>query len=141
MNRAKDLIQKNQTLTLATAIDNKAWAAPVFYVNIDENFYFFSSPKARHINEALASGQASCTIYEEGTSWQNLLGLQMSGNVLNVHAGFEASKAFLGEFEQMPPKFSAKKINGKRASDRVRRGEEVQMKPKKIRIDSNGIGL
>ncbi len=36
-------------------------------------------------------------------------------------------KHFLGKIEQVPPRFSAIKINGKRACDRVRRGEKVNL--------------
>lgn len=43
---------------------------------------------------------------------------------------------FLGEIEQIPPKYSALKIDGKRACDRVRAGEEVEMKVRKIRVDA-----
>ena len=43
-------------------------------------------------------------------------------------------EGFVGEIEQMPPKFSAKKINGKRACDLVREGKEVKLKPKKVQI-------
>lgn len=41
---------------------------------------------------------------------------------------------FLGEIDQLPPKFSAKKINGKRACDIVRSGKEVDLKPCKVTI-------
>lgn len=44
-------------------------------------------------------------------------------------------KNFLGEIGQIPPKYSALKIAGKRASDRVRMGEQIAMKERKIRID------
>ncbi len=100
--RVKNLILNNQTMTLATAIDNQAWAAPVFYVNFDQNFYFFSNPDARHIKEGFASGQVACTIYAEDASWQNLMGLQMSGNILNVPGGMEASKAILAYVIKFP---------------------------------------
>lgn len=43
---------------------------------------------------------------------------------------------FLGTIEQMPPAFSALKVGGKRACDRVRAGEVVELKPRPIRIDS-----
>ena len=43
---------------------------------------------------------------------------------------------FLGKIQQLPPKYSALKINGKRACDRVRAGEEVEMEPREVRIDS-----
>lgn len=43
---------------------------------------------------------------------------------------------FLGTIEQLPPAFSALKVGGKRACDRVRAGETVELKPRPIRIDA-----
>lgn len=48
----------------------------------------------------------------------------------------KAMKGFVGDISQIPPKFSALKVAGKRASDRVRDGEEVVLKSRDIRIDS-----
>lgn len=42
--------------------------------------------------------------------------------------------AFLGEQVQTPPIFSAKKINGKRAYESARKGEEIKMRPNPITI-------
>lgn len=39
---------------------------------------------------------------------------------------------FVGELDQLPPKFSAKKINGVRAYDLARNGEDFDLKPKRI---------
>jgi tRNA pseudouridine55 synthase len=41
---------------------------------------------------------------------------------------------FRGDIEQIPPMFSAKKINGKRLYKLARQGEEVERKPQKITI-------
>ena len=41
---------------------------------------------------------------------------------------------FIGKQQQMPPQFSAKKINGQKACDLARRGVEVELKPKEIEI-------
>lgn len=41
---------------------------------------------------------------------------------------------FIGEIEQKPPVFSAIKIDGKRAYDLARKGEEVEMKSRKTTI-------
>lgn len=41
---------------------------------------------------------------------------------------------FKGEIEQIPPKYSALKINGKRASDLARENIEFEIKPRKIHI-------
>jgi tRNA pseudouridine55 synthase len=41
----------------------------------------------------------------------------------------EALKSLEGELEYLPPKYSAKKIDGKRAYDLAREGKEVEMRP------------
>lgn len=41
---------------------------------------------------------------------------------------------FLGEQEQIPPVYSAKNINGKRAYSYARKGEDIEMKPHQITI-------
>ena len=43
-------------------------------------------------------------------------------------------KDFVGKQNQMPPQFSAKKINGQKACDLARNGIEVELKPKEIEI-------
>lgn len=41
---------------------------------------------------------------------------------------------FIGEISQIPPKYSALKINGKRAYEMARKGENIVMKPRKVKI-------
>lgn len=43
---------------------------------------------------------------------------------------------FVGEIEQTPPTYSACKVGGKRSYDMRRNGEDVELKPKHIRIDA-----
>lgn len=43
-------------------------------------------------------------------------------------------ETFKGDITQIPPVFSALKINGKRACDRVRAGEEVALEPRNITV-------
>jgi tRNA pseudouridine55 synthase len=43
-----------------------------------------------------------------------------------------ALKGFLGEQDQIPPQFSAVKINGKRAYHMARKGEEFEVKSRKV---------
>jgi tRNA pseudouridine55 synthase len=47
-----------------------------------------------------------------------------------------AAVRFHGEIEQMPPQFSAKKIDGQPAYKLAREGKRVELKPAKIRIES-----
>ena len=46
-----------------------------------------------------------------------------------------ALAAFVGEIEQVPPAFSALKVDGKRAYDLARAGEAVDLKPRRIVIE------
>ena len=47
----------------------------------------------------------------------------------------ETLKRFIGRIEQIPPAFSACKVDGKRAYTLARKGEEVNLKPKILVID------
>lgn len=47
----------------------------------------------------------------------------------------EALPRFVGDIEQVPPSYSACKIEGERAYKMRRNGEEVKLKPKRIHID------
>ncbi len=47
----------------------------------------------------------------------------------------EVLKQFIGTIEQIPPVFSACKVEGKRAYELARQGEEVQLKAKTLVID------
>lgn len=43
-------------------------------------------------------------------------------------------KKFIGEIEQIPPLFSAKKISGKKAYELARKGLKINLKPQKVKI-------
>lgn len=47
----------------------------------------------------------------------------------------EKVKTFIGEIWQVPPTFSACKVEGKRAYEFAREGQEVELKPKLLAID------
>lgn len=47
----------------------------------------------------------------------------------------EVVSGFIGEINQVPPEYSACKIGGARAYNLMRKGREVELKPKKLRID------
>ena len=44
-------------------------------------------------------------------------------------------KEFIGDIQQVPPAYSACKVNGDRAYDLMRKGRDVELKPKTLRID------
>lgn len=47
----------------------------------------------------------------------------------------DALAGFVGEIEQVPSAVSAIKVDGKRAYDRVRSGEQVELPPRPVRVD------
>ncbi len=47
----------------------------------------------------------------------------------------EKLKGFIGEIQQVPPEYSACKVNGDRAYELKRKGKDVELKPKTLRVD------
>lgn len=91
--QALELINRQSTMTLATARDNTPWAAPVYYVFYQSAFFFFSDPESRHIIEAMESKQASAAIYPYADTWQGIKGIQMTGAVRQLTPGVTAVQA------------------------------------------------
>ena len=73
-------------------------------------------------------GQATSTDDSEGEV------IQTSDERPNRAAILDILEDYIGEIEQVPPKFSAIKVNGNRAYDLAREGEEVVLKARTITI-------
>ena len=43
-------------------------------------------------------------------------------------------KSFIGESQQVPPMYSAIKVNGKKLYEYARKGQQVEIKPRNIEI-------
>lgn len=54
--------------------------------------------------------------------------------ILDEHNVKTVLESFLGEQEQIPPIYSAIKVNGKKLYEYARKGQEVEIKPRKITI-------
>lgn len=48
----------------------------------------------------------------------------------------ELAKEFSGEYEQLPPQYSALKVEGRRAYDLARQGKKVELKPRTVRVSA-----
>lgn len=66
----------------------------------------------------------------------------MSGNILTRHEVMqsieqikEAVYSFKGDYEQIPPMYSAIKVNGKKLYELARKGQEVERKARHVQID------
>lgn len=58
--------------------------------------------------------------------------VNVSENIPTQEQLHDAIQKFIGEIEQVPPKFSAIKVGGKRAYDLARSGEEFEMKKRNV---------
>ncbi|CAB1083429.1 hypothetical protein D1AOALGA4SA_10994 [Olavius algarvensis Delta 1 endosymbiont] len=100
--RAVDLIDNQNTMTLATSDGQSAWAAPVYYVYVRAAFYFFSDPGSRHIQEGLTTGRSSAAIHAPSIEWRDICGVQMSGKIERIPLGREAASAFSAYLKKYP---------------------------------------
>jgi tRNA pseudouridine55 synthase len=73
-------------------------------------------------------GETSTTGDEEGEK------TAVSGTTPNEKAVLEALEGFRGQIMQVPPAFSAMKIDGKRAYELARQGKEVKLEPRPVTI-------
>jgi tRNA pseudouridine55 synthase len=60
--------------------------------------------------------------------------IDVSVNILKEKIEKCIKENFLGKISQLPPIYSAKKVNGQKAYDLARKGNEVVLKPKEIEV-------
>ena len=83
MNKVQRILQKYNTLTLATVGENGACAAAVFYAFSEKEnaMIFLSSPKSEHILNLESNNRCAATLQENGLEWEMIKGIQIKGNV------------------------------------------------------------
>ena len=59
---------------------------------------------------------------------------QVNDNMLKEETINEILQSFIGKQEQIPPIYSAIKVNGKKLYEYARKGQTVEIKPRKIEI-------
>lgn len=140
------LIRKQHTMVIATVATGEPWAAPVYYVYSAPYFYFFSSPRSRHIENSLIIESVAAAIFADSSQWEEIQGLQMSGNIkpvtkkteqLRIGARFILKFPFAEAFLQF-----GRKDNANDAAPRV--GDRVQLYafiPKTIYFVNNRLGF
>jgi len=78
-------------------------------------------------------GQRSDSFDSEGNIEDNWEG-KVSVKSIDKNTIIEVIKKYIGKISQIPPKFSALKINGKKAYELARAGEDIKMKSREITI-------
>jgi uncharacterized protein len=100
--QAMALIERQKTLVLATSDQDHPWAAPVYYVHIHPDFYFFSSPRSKHIAQALANEDNAAALFSDAEQWQQIEGIQMVGRIKVVRKKIERLKVTTHYLKKFP---------------------------------------
>ena len=79
----------------------------------------------------LQQGVKTTTADEEGEIIEEKEVLKESLEQLEIE---RILKSFIGKIKQMPPKYSAIKVNGKKLYEYARKGQEVEIKPREVEI-------
>ena len=79
----------------------------------------------------LQLGVKTTTADEEGEIIEEKEVLKESLEQLKIERNL---KSFIGKIEQMPPKYSAIKVNGRKLYEYARKGQEVEIKPREVEI-------
>lgn len=92
----------------------------------------YVSASDKRYQSTIRLGQSTSTYDSEGES---------SGEPVNIESLTEEAfedilQDFVGEIQQVPPAYSAVKVKGKKAYERARAGEEVELQPRTINVYS-----
>jgi uncharacterized protein len=90
------------TMTLAGSMDEKPWAAAVYYARRAFDLIFFSSPSSRHSRIFAQNSRAAATIHGDYKGWQEIKGLQMEGDVKLINGATARAKALATYLKRYP---------------------------------------
>ena len=90
-DQVQALIAECRTMVLATCAEHMPWAAPVYYVYRTPGFYFFSSPRAQHIQQGLRDHFTAVAIFSDSAQWEEIRGIQMTGRLQETRLSEQAS--------------------------------------------------
>ena len=128
VNRVRRILQQKSVGHLGT-LDPMATGVLVLVVgNLTRLAQFYNSSEKCY-EGVIRFGFATATYDAEGEATTPEQEVQISAERLN-----EVARKFTGEIEQMPPPFSAKKIQGVPAYKLARLKQEVALKPAKVEI-------
>lgn len=101
LSLARELVESRRTMVLATS-GSGPWAAPVYYLFREGRFVFFSSPKSRHIAEALATGSCAASIFRDSDDWRDIEGLQLEGRIDDLARDAASASVFAAYIARFP---------------------------------------
>jgi tRNA pseudouridine55 synthase len=92
----------------------------------------YVSASDKRYQATIRLGQSTNTYDSEGV----VSGEPVDVSKLSEEAFEDLLQGFIGEIQQVPPAYSAVKVKGKKAYERARNGEEVELEPRTINVYS-----
>ena len=128
LNRLRRLLGKSVKIGHAGTLDPMAEGVLPVALGEATKFASFGMGQSKTYWFTVAWGKSTDTLDADGAVVAESDARPKAADVVAVTAGFK------GEIEQIPPVYSAIKINGKRACDRARSGQNTEMKPRLVQI-------
>jgi uncharacterized protein YhbP (UPF0306 family) len=88
-----EFMDSNTTITLSCSLDDRPWAAAVYYARRGFDLVFFSSPQSRHSQVFARNPRAAGTIHGEYGRWEDIRGLQIEGTVEPISSALGIARA------------------------------------------------
>ena len=127
VNKVKHLVGANKAGHLGT-LDVLATGLLPITINKATKLFDYFLNKDKVYKSIFTFGKTTDTLDLEGEI------VKTDDKIISKDMILRVLPHFIGKFEQMPPNYSAKKINGKKAYDLARKGEAIKLNPKPIEI-------
>lgn len=130
VNRVQRLLPRGTKIGHTGTLDPLATGVLVFCMGSATKLADRIQAMGKSYETTIRLGATSTTDDAEGEFTATVI-----GGVPTLARIHELLPRFTGEIEQLPPQFSALKVSGRRAHDLARRGEDVPLKPRIVRVD------
>lgn len=95
-------LKDHNTMTLATSLGDRPWAAALFYASDGLNLYFLSDPETLHVHNMAANPKVAVTINEDYHDWKKIKGIQLEGEGKLIIDEGELAKAVAVYVDKYP---------------------------------------
>jgi len=137
-------MRDHNTISLATEKGGIPHAATVFYVSIDFDIYFLSSPSSRHGENITHNPRVSGTINEDYSNWLTIKGIQLEGTVENIGGilkNRDIAKEYIRKFPNVADFLLSPQKLGISVARKVAKVKFYKLTPHKIYFINNELGF
>ncbi|WP_295578609.1 pyridoxamine 5'-phosphate oxidase family protein [uncultured Lamprocystis sp.] len=137
---ARRLFDEVAVMTLATCADAVPWATDVYFAPDGFDLVFLSSPRSRHSRNLAVNPACAATIHPPVTSWREIRGLQMEGEVRPPAGTVAKARALAAYLTKFP--FARDLIAHPAETAGAFAGATLLvLRPSRLRYLDNGLGI